>query len=197
MRVRQASGGQGVGFVLLFPVCRLLGPLVQELDPHPHPGGSRTGRARLPQALSQEGLGAEWERTAVRGRIDLASPLAASPPPQSLENQGFWVRTTPALASPVPPCLLPHQGQAFRDQLGAPPHTVLSLSHSVAPMEGKSLRDVLLQSPACSPSKQPVGPSSCLTSSLLAASPVPDSEEMGLLSPLVPHGGSHGQRVLL
>lgn len=81
VRVRQASGGQGAGFVLLFPVCRLLGPLCRSWTPHPHPGGSRTGRARLPRALSQEGLGAEWERTAVRGSIDLASPLAASLPP--------------------------------------------------------------------------------------------------------------------
>lgn len=40
--------------------CLLLArPPVQELDPHPHPGGSQTGRVELPPALSQEGLRAE------------------------------------------------------------------------------------------------------------------------------------------
>ena len=48
--------------------CLLLaGPPVQELDPHPHPGGSQTGRGRLPPALSQEGPGVERERTSVKG----------------------------------------------------------------------------------------------------------------------------------
>lgn len=61
MRVRQASGGQGARERFCSPASclPLAGPPVQELDPHPHPGGSQTGRARLPPALSQEGLGAE------------------------------------------------------------------------------------------------------------------------------------------
>lgn len=77
----------------------LAGPPVQELDPHPHPGGSRKGRARLPPALSQEGLGQSGKgpRSGVAGL--LASP-SARPPPPSLENRGFWVRIIPALVMP-------------------------------------------------------------------------------------------------
>lgn len=125
MRVRQASGGQGAGFCSPVSCLPLAGPPVQELDPHPHPGGSQTGRARLPRALSQESLGAEWERTTVRGSIDLASPLAASLPPHHWKTKDTGSGSLLPL-SVVPPCLLPHQGQAFRNQLGAPPHAVLS-----------------------------------------------------------------------
>ena len=158
----------------------LAGPPVQELDPPPPPGGSLTGRARLPPALSQEGLGAEWERTVVRRSGDLAPPLAPSPTPLSLENQGFWVRPTPALACPGSPCHAAslHQGQALGDQPGAPPGRP-QLCQSLWPQaEGNHHRDVLAQNLAHSPGKQPASPSSCLTSFPLASSPVSGSEEM-------------------
>lgn len=54
----------------------LAGPPVLELDPHPHPGGSQTGRARLPPGLSQESLGLSGKGLQLGGAGLGASPSA-------------------------------------------------------------------------------------------------------------------------
>lgn len=154
-RVRVRHVGARERFCSPVSCLLLAGPPVWEPDPHPHPAGSGTGRGRLPLALSQEGLGAERERTAVKGPELMTSPSA-------------------------PPLFPGHEKTG--DPGPAPPSGSTKMpsatSDSVAPSEGQWPRDVLSQSLACSPSTQSVSPSRCLTSFPLAVSPVPGSQEM-------------------
>lgn len=59
-------GGQGVFLFSCFLFAACWAPCAG-LDPHPHPGGSQTGKAKLPPALSQEGLRAEQGKDSSQG----------------------------------------------------------------------------------------------------------------------------------
>lgn len=99
MRVRQASGGHGAVLFSCFLFAACWAPCAGAGHPPP-PWRKPDGKSKATMSAESGGL---------RGRVgedfgDLASPLAPSPALPSPETQGFWVRPTPALAYPGPPC---------------------------------------------------------------------------------------------
>lgn len=127
--------------------------------PPPPPGRKPDGKSKAATSAESGGLRGRVGKNCSQEEQRPGISISTLPPvPPSPENQGFWVRPTPALACPVPPYQAPAKSRPSETswELHQAVLSYVRLQTLWPQAEGNVHRDVLVQSLACSPSKQPV-----------------------------------------